>query len=66
IDELAAEYGGQIKITKCNVDENSATPGKYGIKAIPTLLFFKGGDLVDQLRGLVAKNKIDESLKKLL
>ena len=66
IDELAAEYGGQIKITKCNVDENSATPGKYGIKAIPTLLFFKGGDLVDQLRGLVAKDKIDESLKKLL
>ncbi len=51
----------RIKITKCNVDENPATPGKYGIKAIPTLLFFKGGDLVDQVRGMVPKDKIEES-----
>lgn len=66
IEELATEFGGQIKIAKCNVDENPATPGKYGIKAIPTLLFFKDGDLVDQIRGQVAKDKIEESLKKLL
>jgi len=66
IEELATEFGGQIKIAKCNVDENPATPGKYGIKAIPTLLFFKDGDLVDQIRGQVGKDKIEESLKKLL
>jgi thioredoxin 1 len=66
IEELATEFGGQIKIAKCNVDENPATPGKYGIKAIPTLLLFKDGELFDNIRGQVGKDKIEESLKKLL
>ena len=40
IEELAGSYGEQIKFTKCNVDDNPVTPGKFGIKAIPTLIFF--------------------------
>jgi thioredoxin 1 len=51
---------------KCNVDDNPATPGKYGIKAIPTLIFFKNGDVVDQITGMVARSKLEESLGKLL
>ena len=64
VESLAQTYDGQVKFYKCNVDENSATPAKYGIKAIPTLLVFKGGELVDQITGMVAKPRLDESLKK--
>jgi thioredoxin 1 len=42
------------------------TPGKYGIKAIPTLIFFKGGDVVDQITGMVAKSRLEESINKVL
>lgn len=51
---------------KCNVDDNPVTPGKYGIKAIPTLIFFKDGNVVDQITGMVAKAKLEESLGKLV
>lgn len=63
IEELAGTYGGQIKFAKCNVDDNPVTPGKYGIKAIPTLIFFKEGKVVDQITGMVAKSKLEETLK---
>ena len=66
VEELANDFGDKIKFTKCNVDDNPATPGKYGIKAIPTLIFFKGGDVVDQITGMVAKTKLEASLGKLL
>jgi len=66
VEELAGTYQGQVKFMKCNVDDNPATPGKYGIKAIPTLIFFKGGDVVDQITGMVARTKLEESLGKLL
>lgn len=66
VEELAGNYQGQVKFMKCNVDDNPATPGKYGIKAIPTLIFFKNGDVVDQITGMVAKGKLEESLGKLL
>jgi thioredoxin 1 len=66
VEELAGHYKGQVKFMKCNVDDNPATPGKYGIKAIPTLIFFKGGDVVDQITGMVAKTKLEASLGKLL
>jgi thioredoxin 1 len=42
------------------------TPGKFGIKAIPTLIFFKGGDVVEQITGMVAKSKLEEAVNKLL
>lgn len=66
VAELAGNYEGRVKFMKCNVDDNPATPGKYGIKAIPTLIFFKNGDVVDQITGMVAKSKLEESLGKLL
>ncbi len=62
IDELSNEYAGQVKIAKMNVDENPASPSKYGIRAIPTLILFKGGDVVDQLTGAVSKTLIKELL----
>jgi len=66
IEELAVTFGNQIKFAKCNVDDNPATPGKYGIKAIPTLIFFKGGAVVDQITGMVAKSKLEETINKIL
>jgi thioredoxin len=66
IDELVAAFGDKVKFVKCNVDDNPVTPGKYGIKAIPTLIFFKGGNAVDQITGIVAKDKLEESLNGVL
>jgi thioredoxin 1 len=64
IEELVGEYGEKVKFAKCNVDDNPVTPGQYGIKAIPTLIFFNAGSVVDQITGMVAKSKLVESLKK--
>jgi len=66
IDELSVAFGNEIKFTKCNVDDNPLTPGKFGIKAIPTLIFFKGGNAVDQITGIVAKEKLEQALKSIL
>jgi len=48
------------------VDDNPVTPGKYGIKAIPTLIFFKEGSVVDQITGMVAKSKLEETIHKVV
>jgi thioredoxin 1 len=64
IDELSAEYEGKVKILKMNVDESSATPGKYGIRAIPTLILFKDGEVLDQSTGAVSKSSIKEMIEK--
>jgi len=66
VEELATDFGDKIKFTKCNVDDNPVTPGKYGIKAIPTLIFFKGGSVVDQITGMVAKSRLETSINNLL
>ena len=66
IEEISGTFGEQIKFAKCNVDGNPATPGKYGIRAIPTLLFFKQGNLVDQVIGIVAKTKLEKIINKML
>jgi thioredoxin 1 len=50
IEELADEYAGKVQITKMNVDDNPTTPGKYSIRAIPTLILFKGGEIKKNLR----------------
>jgi thioredoxin 1 len=62
VDELSQEYAGQVKIAKMNVDENPASPSKYGIRAIPTLILFKNGDVVEQITGAVSKSSIKELL----
>jgi len=64
IAELADEFAGKVTIAKMNVDESPATPGKYGIRAIPTLILFKDGEVVDQVTGAVGKAQIVAMLEK--
>ncbi len=64
ISELAAEYAGKVIVGKMNVDDNPATPGKYGIRAIPTLILFKDGQVVDQITGAVGKAQLTAMLDK--
>ena len=64
VEELAGEYAGKVKVAKLNVDENKQTPTKYGIRGIPTLILFKGGQVVDQIVGAVPKDRIKELLDK--
>jgi len=64
VEELAKEYAGKVVIAKMNVDENPATPGKFGIRAIPTLILFKGGKVVDQVTGAVGKTQLVSMLGK--
>ena len=66
IEELANEFGDRINFAKCNVDDNPVTPGKYGIRAIPTLIFFKGGDVVEQITGMVARSKLEDTINSVL
>lgn len=67
VDELAHELEGKnIKIGKCNVDENGDTAGQYGIMSIPSFMIFKGGQVVDQLIGGVQKEKLKEMIEKYL
>jgi thioredoxin 1 len=66
VEELSKTFGDQVVFAKCNVDSNPVTPSKYGIKAIPTLIFFKGGNVVDQITGMVAKSKLEEAINKVL
>ena len=66
VEELASEYDGKVVIGKCNVDENQEVPMKYGIRNIPTLLFFKSGELVDRMVGAASKADIAKKLDSLL
>ncbi len=66
VDAVAATYAGKLKVAKVNVDENSATPSRYGIRGIPALLFFKGGKVADQVVGFHPQDAIEEKIKRLL
>jgi thioredoxin 1 len=66
IDDLATQYKGQVKVTKINIDDNQGTPQQYGIRSIPTLLVFKGGQVVEQIVGRVDKSRIEDALRKAL
>ncbi|WP_136808017.1 thioredoxin [Desulfosediminicola flagellatus] len=64
IEDLAEEYTGKVTIAKMNVDDNPVTPGKFGIRAIPTLILFKSGEVVDQITGAVGKAQLIDLINK--
>jgi thioredoxin 1 len=66
IGDLAQRYGDRVKVVKMNIDENPATPSRFGVRAIPTVLAFKGGQVVDQLTGSRPRAHFEEMVKKLL
>lgn len=66
IDELAQEYEGRVTIGKINVDENDDVVGQFGIRNIPTVIFFKNGEMVDKIVGATSKDKFKEKVENLL
>jgi thioredoxin 1 len=66
VDSIATAYAGKLKVAKVNVDQNGATPSRYGIRGIPALLFFKGGKVADQIVGYVPQDVIEEKVQRLL
>jgi len=63
LEEISEEMSGQVKVAKINIDENPNVPGKYGIRAIPTLLIFKGGEVAATQTGALPKNKLADWIK---
>jgi thioredoxin 1 len=66
VEDLANTYAGRIKVGKLDIDENRAMAEKYRIRGVPTLLFFRGGEIVDQVIGFIKKAPLEEKLQKLL
>ena len=66
LDELAAEYDGRIKIGKVNIDQDQALAGQYNVRAIPTLLIFKAGEVADQIVGLRSKRDLAASFDRVI
>lgn len=66
VAELAQQYDGQITVGKCDVEENDELAAEFGIRNIPTILFFKNGEVVDKLVGAVSKAKLEEKFQALL
>ena len=58
LDEVAVDYAGKLKVAKLNIDQNSATPPKYGIRGIPTLMLFKNGEVAATKVGALSKTQI--------
>ena len=66
VEKLAGAYADRMKFFKCNVDNNPATPGNYGVRSIPTLIFVRDGQLVDQVVGAVSEEKIKQTSESVL
>ena len=66
IEELSADYSGRVKVLQMNVQDNKKVPVQFGIRSIPTLILFKGGKVLEQIVGKVAKTKIDAMIQKAL
>ena len=65
VEELADEYGEKgLKVAKLDVDSNPSVSARYGVRSIPTILFFKGGELVDQVIGFVPRPHLEERVQK--
>lgn len=58
LDEISKEYVGRLKVAKVNVDENTATPSRYGVRGIPTLMLFKNGDVAATKVGALSKSQL--------
>ncbi|GIU24113.1 thioredoxin TrxA [Shewanella colwelliana] len=63
LDDVAEEYAGKVTIAKLNVDQNNASPAKYGVRGIPTLLMFKNGELADTKVGALSKTQLKEFIE---
>ena len=63
LDQLASEYQGKAKVAKLDVDSNQRTTTRFGVRSIPTILFFKDGKLVDQVIGAVPRSKLESKFK---
>ena len=66
VDDVAEAFAGRIEVAKCNVDDQEEIAEEYGIRSIPTLLFFKDGELADKTVGLVGKAEIESKINNLL
>jgi len=66
VEELAKEYEGRVKMASMDVDQNRETPGRFGIRNIPTLIFFKDGEVAQTIIGAYPKSHLENELKKLL
>ncbi len=62
VDEVAQSFNGKVTVGKMDVDKNASTPSRYGIRGIPTLLVFKGGQVTEQIVGYVARERIEQAL----
>ncbi|MCB9893391.1 MAG: thioredoxin [Planctomycetes bacterium] len=65
VDKLATEFAGKVSIGKCDIDKNPDVAGAFGIMGVPTLVFFKNGEMVDQHVGLLQENALRDKLSKL-
>jgi thioredoxin 1 len=66
VKDLADRYGDKVKIVKMNIDDNASTPAKYEVRAIPTVLAFRNGEVVEMLQGARPKGDFEEMVRKLL
>ncbi len=63
MEQLAADYAGKVKVAKLDVDTNQKTAARFGVRSIPTILFFKGGKVVDQVIGAVPRQSLESKFK---
>ena len=66
VEGLASEYSGRLKVVKMNVDDNPQTPGRYGVRGIPNLILFKGGQVAEQIIGAVPREKLVKAIDRTL
>lgn len=64
IDEVADQYAGKLEVFKLDIDSNPETPARFGVRGIPTVILFKGGQAVDHVVGAVPKSEIERLIKK--
>jgi thioredoxin 1 len=66
VEELAGEYAGKLKVVKMNVDDNPRTPAQYGVRGIPNLIIFKGGEVKEQIVGAVPKSRLTDAINRVV